>query len=115
MWRDYEQFIAELTARFPHEAAGIRKFYDECWKVCMHPACQASTLRIMWLKSCGMIVLRWRGCAVKSVKAHVGKLWPTHGGTDRVVRMHVKLLRWCQRHHAVMTEIQGFQEALNLT
>eukprot|EP00898_Chlorokybus_atmophyticus_P001095 jgi/Chlat1/1987/Chrsp158S02312 len=31
--RDYEQFIAELTERFPHEKAGIRKFYDECWKV----------------------------------------------------------------------------------
>jgi prolycopene isomerase len=34
VWKDYEKFIAELTERFPHEAAGIRKFYDECWKVC---------------------------------------------------------------------------------
>ncbi|MEB3226381.1 MAG: carotenoid isomerase [Synechococcus sp.] len=31
--RDYEAFLTELTARFPHEAEGIRKFYDECWKV----------------------------------------------------------------------------------
>ncbi|ACA99879.1 MULTISPECIES: carotenoid isomerase [Cyanophyceae] len=31
--RDYEEFLTELTARFPHEAKGIRKFYDECWKV----------------------------------------------------------------------------------
>ena len=33
VWRDYEEFIAELTRHFPHEAAGIRKFYDECWRV----------------------------------------------------------------------------------
>ncbi len=31
--RDYEQFIQTLTERFPHEATGIRKFYDECWQV----------------------------------------------------------------------------------
>lgn len=31
--RDYEKFIQELSARFPHEQAGIRRFYDECWKV----------------------------------------------------------------------------------
>jgi prolycopene isomerase len=31
--RDYEKFILELTARFPHEAQGIRRFYDECWQV----------------------------------------------------------------------------------
>lgn len=31
--RDYEKFLAELTAQFPHEAQGIRQFYDECWKV----------------------------------------------------------------------------------
>jgi prolycopene isomerase len=37
VWRDYEKFIAELTYRFPHEAKGIRKFYDECWRVrCIH-------------------------------------------------------------------------------
>ena len=34
VWRDYDKFIAELTNCFPHEAAGIRKFYDECWRVC---------------------------------------------------------------------------------
>lgn len=33
MWRDYERFVAELTRAFPHEAAGIRGFYGECWKV----------------------------------------------------------------------------------
>jgi len=33
VWRDYDEFIAELTRKFPHEATGIRKFYDECWKV----------------------------------------------------------------------------------
>ncbi|NEP17762.1 MAG: carotene isomerase [Leptolyngbya sp. SIO4C1] len=31
--RDYEKFLVELTERFPHEAAGIRAFYDECWRV----------------------------------------------------------------------------------
>jgi len=31
--RDYEGFINELTAQFPHEAKGIRQFYDECWSV----------------------------------------------------------------------------------
>jgi prolycopene isomerase len=31
--RDYEQFLQELTALFPHEQQGIRKFYDECWSV----------------------------------------------------------------------------------
>jgi prolycopene isomerase len=33
VWRDYEQFIAELTSKFPHEREGIRKLYDEFWKV----------------------------------------------------------------------------------
>ena len=31
--RDYERFLADLTARFPHEARGIRAFYDACWSV----------------------------------------------------------------------------------
>lgn len=31
--RDYEQFLAALTAYFPHEERGIRQFYDECWRV----------------------------------------------------------------------------------
>ena len=31
--RKYEDFVAELTERFPHEAEGIRGFYGECWKV----------------------------------------------------------------------------------
>jgi prolycopene isomerase len=31
--RSYENFLQELTARFPHERQGIRQFYDECWKV----------------------------------------------------------------------------------
>ena len=31
--RDYERFIADLSARFPHEARGIRAFYDSCWQV----------------------------------------------------------------------------------
>jgi len=31
--RDYEKFLQELTARFPHEEKGIRQFYDECWQV----------------------------------------------------------------------------------
>jgi prolycopene isomerase len=29
----YEKFLQELSAYFPHEREGIRKFYDECWKV----------------------------------------------------------------------------------
>jgi prolycopene isomerase len=31
--RDYERFLADLTALFPHEARGIRAFYDTCWQV----------------------------------------------------------------------------------
>ncbi|MBD0337077.1 MAG: carotene isomerase, partial [Cyanobacteria bacterium Co-bin13] len=31
--RDYERFLGELCDRFPHERAGIRLFYDECWRV----------------------------------------------------------------------------------
>lgn len=31
--RDYEKFLQELIASFPHEAIGIRRFYDECWRV----------------------------------------------------------------------------------
>ncbi|AIE74489.1 MULTISPECIES: carotenoid isomerase [unclassified Synechocystis] len=31
--RDYEAFLGELIAKFPHEARGIRQFYDECWRV----------------------------------------------------------------------------------
>ncbi|MCP9900874.1 carotene isomerase [Cyanobium sp. Cruz CV13-4-11] len=31
--RDYERFIADLTVLFPHEAKGIRAFYDTCWQV----------------------------------------------------------------------------------
>ncbi len=31
--RIYDNFLQELTAYFPHEQEGIRKFYDECWKV----------------------------------------------------------------------------------
>ena len=31
--RDYEKFLRELKALFPQEAEGIRRFYDECWKV----------------------------------------------------------------------------------
>ena len=33
VWRDYDEFVAELTQCFPHEAAGIRSFYGECWRV----------------------------------------------------------------------------------
>jgi prolycopene isomerase len=31
--QDYEKFLGELAAKFPHEAQGIRQFYDECWRV----------------------------------------------------------------------------------
>jgi prolycopene isomerase len=31
--QDYEQFLQELIGKFPHEAIGIRKFYDECWQI----------------------------------------------------------------------------------
>ncbi|NEP50802.1 MAG: carotene isomerase [Moorea sp. SIO3C2] len=31
--REYENFLQELTAHFPDQGQGIRKFYDECWKV----------------------------------------------------------------------------------
>ncbi len=31
--QDYEKFLQELIAHFPHERQGIRRFYDECWQV----------------------------------------------------------------------------------
>lgn len=31
--RDYEKFLQELIALFPHEERGIRQFYGECWQV----------------------------------------------------------------------------------
>ncbi|XP_031274353.1 prolycopene isomerase, chloroplastic-like [Pistacia vera] len=31
--REYSEFIAELTSKFPHEKEGILAFYDECWKI----------------------------------------------------------------------------------
>lgn len=31
--RDYDTFIERLSASFPHEAVGIRRFYDTCWSV----------------------------------------------------------------------------------
>ncbi|GAB4381971.1 MAG: carotene isomerase [Elainellaceae cyanobacterium] len=31
--RDYEKFLQELIAYFPHEEQGIRQFYGECWQV----------------------------------------------------------------------------------
>ncbi len=30
---DYEAFLQELIRKFPHEATGIRRFYDDCWRV----------------------------------------------------------------------------------
>ena len=33
VWRDYDAFVAELGDQFPHEREGIRRFYDECWRV----------------------------------------------------------------------------------
>ncbi|WCJ34141.1 Prolycopene isomerase chloroplastic [Euphorbia peplus] len=31
--REYDDFIAELTSKFPHEKEGILKFYGICWKI----------------------------------------------------------------------------------
>lgn len=31
--RNYKKFLQELCDRFPHEQAGIHRFYDECWRV----------------------------------------------------------------------------------
>ncbi|TXG58096.1 hypothetical protein EZV62_015925 [Acer yangbiense] len=31
--REYSEFIAELTSKFPHEKEGILAFYGECWKI----------------------------------------------------------------------------------
>ncbi|KAJ6864648.1 prolycopene isomerase [Populus alba x Populus x berolinensis] len=31
--REYNDFISELSAKFPHEKDGILKFYGECWKI----------------------------------------------------------------------------------
>ena len=33
VWRRYEDFVEELSARFPHERRGIKAFYGECWAV----------------------------------------------------------------------------------
>jgi prolycopene isomerase len=31
--REYDDFIAELTSKFPHEKEGILGFYGDCWKI----------------------------------------------------------------------------------
>ena len=31
--RDYDGFIARMSDQFPHEAVGIRAFYNTCWQV----------------------------------------------------------------------------------
>ncbi|PON42061.1 Carotene isomerase [Parasponia andersonii] len=31
--KEYNEFIAELTSKFPYEKEGILKFYSECWKI----------------------------------------------------------------------------------
>lgn len=31
--RNYDRFLQELITFFPHEQQGIRRFYDECWRV----------------------------------------------------------------------------------
>lgn len=31
--RVYEKFLQNLSAYFPHQTPGIRRFYDECWRV----------------------------------------------------------------------------------
>jgi len=31
--RNYKQFLQNITGYFPHEHRGIRRFYDECWRV----------------------------------------------------------------------------------
>tara|TARA_Y100001968_G_scaffold99915_4_gene89933 strand:- start:1763 stop:3325 length:1563 start_codon:yes stop_codon:yes gene_type:complete len=31
--RNYDEFISNLSAIFPHEEAGIKKFYQTCWEV----------------------------------------------------------------------------------
>lgn len=33
VWRQYEAFLDELSQRFPSQRAGIKAFYDECWRV----------------------------------------------------------------------------------
>ncbi|KAF5843654.1 carotenoid isomerase [Dunaliella salina] len=33
VWRKYEDFVAELCDRFPHESNGIKAFYDENWRI----------------------------------------------------------------------------------
>lgn len=33
--REYNDFVEELSSKFPHEKEGIKKFYNECWKVCV--------------------------------------------------------------------------------
>ena len=33
VWCDYDRFLEEMTRKFPHEEAGIKAFYGECWAV----------------------------------------------------------------------------------
>ncbi|WP_267383592.1 carotenoid isomerase [Cyanobacterium sp. uoEpiScrs1] len=33
VYRNYDQFIKELITKFPQEKVGIRRFYDEFWKI----------------------------------------------------------------------------------
>ena len=33
VWRSYDAFVKDLVSKFPHEEAGIKRFYGECWRV----------------------------------------------------------------------------------
>nr|AKT95176.1 chloroplast carotenoid isomerase [Haematococcus lacustris] len=44
VWRAYDDFVEEMGQRFPHEKEGVKKFYDDCWKV-------FNSLNVLELKS----------------------------------------------------------------
>ncbi|KAL6760586.1 carotenoid isomerase [Haematococcus lacustris] len=44
VWRAYDDFVEEMGLRFPHEKEGVKKFYDDCWKV-------FNSLNVLELKS----------------------------------------------------------------
>ena len=67
MWRDYEAFVAELGAKFPHEREGIRRFYDECWRVFDSlNRCGAPTAPRLEPRILNIVAGRWGGLGLWS-------------------------------------------------
>ena len=74
VWRAYEDFVDELTARFPAERKGIEAFYGEAWRV--FNALNSLELKSLeeprYLLGGALALLRvWLACTAASTWGHL--------------------------------------------